>query len=598
MKPKYQFLREPFGPLRIVVESFIVFIFTYAFYRQFAAFDFDPHHDGIMFKSAIDVAHGLNLFSQTFTQYGPATTYIHAAFISLLGDHLLSIKIATTFMYAVAAGSFYMVYRSILPASIAILAFATWLLSAYFLTDSPMLPWSSVVALGFQGLGALLLNASIRPSVNAKLQMIMLVFSGIATSMVFWSRQPIGVLSIVGVSVLLIVLRLRMKSFISNAMIASYGAGLVLGIGWFVSIMLAQHSLQQWYQQNVLWPRYWLGIMTVNTGKSVHAKMLYGIEHLTGPFQWQNILVTISPVIFMILLKILSLRDSKSVLPKALATACYVGFIIVLGYHNYSSSVFGSIMYIFPVCSAIFLAYYFILVIRIGSVSPTIIPVMTLGMMALASWSQYYPLSDTRHAFWGVTPSIPVFFIATYFATGKSQLKTFLLLFIVLARPIYFTSKGAFATLQRDYWTIETPEILAGIKQFNDRPNVALAPSVALDRLTKQHPNLPVINLTDDALYGTFTHNFEKPDAFNALYMWTGFPNIFNFNLQTRADFIHTKKPIIVVDTSYGPVGGPFERVLAQEFNYVELKISDASMPIKNNLIFMMDKSLLPEVAP
>ena len=58
----------------------IILIFSVSGY--FAHLDPDWHHDGILFKPAVDVASGKSLFRETFTQYGALTTYLQGAAVA------------------------------------------------------------------------------------------------------------------------------------------------------------------------------------------------------------------------------------------------------------------------------------------------------------------------------------------------------------------------------------------------------------------------------------------------------------------------------------------------------------------------------------
>ena len=70
-----------------VVYSIGLFLTILFVAGYFAQMDPDWHHDGILFKPAIDVASGLSLFRDTFSQYGALTTYLHATALHLFGKH-------------------------------------------------------------------------------------------------------------------------------------------------------------------------------------------------------------------------------------------------------------------------------------------------------------------------------------------------------------------------------------------------------------------------------------------------------------------------------------------------------------------------------
>jgi len=55
------------------------FISVVLAYLPFVRIDPDPHHDGLVLKNALDVAHGLTLYRQSFNQYGPLFVFTDAA---------------------------------------------------------------------------------------------------------------------------------------------------------------------------------------------------------------------------------------------------------------------------------------------------------------------------------------------------------------------------------------------------------------------------------------------------------------------------------------------------------------------------------------
>lgn len=146
-----------------------------AFY-PFALIDVDPHHDGIMFKPAVDVLEGQVLFRDTFSQYGAGLPYLQAAILGLFGPTLLALRLATVVVYALAAGLLVDVWRRLVPSSLACVSLGLWLvLPGFFVQGFPFLPWSSAYALLFQRGNALL--------------------CGVACGLVFLCRQPVGVVT-------------------------------------------------------------------------------------------------------------------------------------------------------------------------------------------------------------------------------------------------------------------------------------------------------------------------------------------------------------------------------------------------------------------
>ena len=70
---------------------FLILTLTLPLVYHFARIGFDPHHAGLMYKSALDVANGAHLFSETFTQYGALVTWMQALSLLVLGKQVTSI---------------------------------------------------------------------------------------------------------------------------------------------------------------------------------------------------------------------------------------------------------------------------------------------------------------------------------------------------------------------------------------------------------------------------------------------------------------------------------------------------------------------------
>ena len=88
--------------------SLAIFVLTLPFIYYFARNGFDPHHSGLMYKAALDVARGKVLFLETFTQYGALTTWLQALSLHLLGERVTSILFTTALFYAI---DFALLYR-------------------------------------------------------------------------------------------------------------------------------------------------------------------------------------------------------------------------------------------------------------------------------------------------------------------------------------------------------------------------------------------------------------------------------------------------------------------------------------------------------
>ena len=75
----------------------IIFVFSYSSALTYVC----PNHIGSMFKMAVDVADGLALYGETYSQYGPLPTWIQASAISVFGRNVI-VSAMTTMVFACA----------------------------------------------------------------------------------------------------------------------------------------------------------------------------------------------------------------------------------------------------------------------------------------------------------------------------------------------------------------------------------------------------------------------------------------------------------------------------------------------------------------
>jgi hypothetical protein len=111
-------------------DSWLAALLTAAILYPMAIRGVDPHHDGLVLKAAWDVASGQTLFRDTFTQYGPLSTWIQAGALAVFAKSLLTLRLLTVFAAACAAGLLFRLWSHFLTRGWAWLAWALWILLA------------------------------------------------------------------------------------------------------------------------------------------------------------------------------------------------------------------------------------------------------------------------------------------------------------------------------------------------------------------------------------------------------------------------------------------------------------------------------------
>ena len=168
----------------------------------------DPHHDGLMLKSAVDVAAGRVVFRDSFNQYGLLTPLLQGAAVRLFGAEIIVLRVVTVLFYALAALELDRLWRRFLSEPF------RWMLFVLFLGLAPfhvwiMLSWPSVYALYFMLLGGELLLKYLDTG-----RLRWLCGAGAAAGIAFGFRQPCGIVMVLAQALTLILeLRVRRPEF-------------------------------------------------------------------------------------------------------------------------------------------------------------------------------------------------------------------------------------------------------------------------------------------------------------------------------------------------------------------------------------------------
>jgi len=247
---------------RDVLPSGILLLALIALLAPAARVGVDPLHDGAMLKPALDVLAGQALFRDTFMQYGALSAYLQALAL-WIEPALLSLRLQTVAAYGMTLFFLYAAWRAFLPRVLAMVGGVLFILfipiyerdhwnHEYWM----LLPWSSVLAMMFQGLGLLALGQVIR-GVEASRWSLLL---GVACACVFWCRQPVGV-TMAG-TLLVIWPALHATGWMPDAaarraVLVRLAGGFALVQALFFAGMALNGALADWWTQNIAWPARW-----------------------------------------------------------------------------------------------------------------------------------------------------------------------------------------------------------------------------------------------------------------------------------------------------------------------------------------------------
>lgn len=378
------------------ISILIIVVCSYSVVYHFATLGMDAHHDGFMFKIALDLAHGKVLYRDTFTQYGILPSYIQALFILIFGERVLSIRIATVIVYVITFVLNYLIWKRYVKRGLALALNAVALFMApYYSMDNWFLPWPSVYSLMFTMLGV---YCYILYAENKKA--LFLFACGLCSVCAFLCRQPVGLVLVIAFYLMqfifLWIFPGNKKTIFKECWI--YTLTLCAMILIFIIYLFISDSVGD----------YWI--------QDIKFMAKFGISMSAGSD------VELSVMIWNFIVSLVN---------------CLLGKIWT-----------GE--YVWGLLALICVAQFFLKVLRCKEKKEVNLEdrcVLMLNMYACASWHQYFPVPCVRHCYWGAFPMLGVvlYGLVTLCKTkydGKNKRKnmviyaTAMLLFLVITGQV------------------------------------------------------------------------------------------------------------------------------------------------------------------
>lgn len=479
----------------------IIFVLTLTIASIFSVIGVDPYHQGVMFKSAFDVAHGQMLFRDTFTPFGALTTLLQAWALRIFGDYVMVIQIETAFFYGLISVCLYYLWLNILPRWLTAISVVIWLfLAPYFMMT--FLPWSSVYALFFQLLSLLLVLCALREQ-----NRLMIMLAGGVAVLAFWCRQPVGICHCASLVIFLATTPLLTGQQWKNAMkdCAFFLAGIVAASVPFFVWLALNGAIHDMYLQ------------------SIKTAFFFGTKEWNMPDQSTNLFMKILRAL------IVTNRTDNSLLWTLLPLVC-LSLLAILALKKWYNR---------------------------GSVY-NCLPLYGLLLVSLASWHQYFPVTCIRHCYWAATPMIGVFSYGTWQlckrCIAEKKGMQILIVCLILASVFGFdTGKRIAAGLKKityTYTKIEEPKVLRGMYVLPYQAITYQAINTSLNNTDKRNSFPYLVNLSGDSLYLTFigpqynwsplyTPLYFPSETLLYKYIYPGYKNRLN-------EFINTKHPIVL----------------------------------------------------
>jgi hypothetical protein len=230
---------------RRITSAFLVFLFAYLMQRSICLIGLDLHHDLLMFDAARQLLHGAIPYKDFFYQYNPATVFLHSITLSLLGEYISSLKVATAFAYALIALSIYLV-SDLLGSSKNGLFFAVvWtLLSPFYMPAmNGYHPWATVYMMASVMLALYFLLLGIR---NKRL--IFYFISGALFSLAFWFKQVAAIQILLVISWFAYGFVKSSDKKVSIKTSISFALGGVIVAAFFMLYLIHANAMFDWYR--------------------------------------------------------------------------------------------------------------------------------------------------------------------------------------------------------------------------------------------------------------------------------------------------------------------------------------------------------------
>ncbi|WP_066646340.1 glycosyltransferase family 39 protein [Christensenella timonensis] len=513
----------PFSYKDLICVAFIVIISYWVTY-SFALRGIDPHHDGFMLKTAADVANGLTLYKDTYTQYTSLGIYLQAFGVSLFGESVRSIHIMACIFHAFSTCLIYIITRRFSNRIIGMLtALIAISLGYYYFWNFH--PWSNVFAVTFLLAACLCMIRFIEQRGTKNI-----FLAGVFAACSFWCKQTVGLSIFAGLVLLLLLWLCRFssrKETLGN--ISWYLLGNILVFGIFMSIIIIQGAFSDWWLQ------------AIENGAQFAVDRI-GDQGSLAAAIWNNLWgVNYNPQYDWIwsLLPALSLVLFGTALTR-----------LLIGRRQGQKRIGNKIRLCAYLCLSIF---------------------------CLSSWFQYYPISCYRHAEWGAYPMFCVlaivlwetitFLLQKMKRPQKSAWCTLLTCAVLLA----ICSTNIFVRFHLGYDKLTGSQgskpitdseashgqstILYNNKEFPFLNGLYLSPSEvifynafnqSIAEIKNIYPDKNIVNITQLILFSSYTMENVFPKTFGV----SGGYDSFETDLQ---EYINTESPILIADTKTLP---------------------------------------------
>jgi 4-amino-4-deoxy-L-arabinose transferase-like glycosyltransferase len=480
------------------------FLLSLVFNAAFAPLGMmDFNHEAVLLIPAIDLVDGKMLFRDSFSQYGPVPIILQAIAISLFGKYVIVAKLQVALAYAITSVALYASWRLILGMRLALLSVLLWnLLTYHFL--HVFLAWASAYALMFQCVGLFLI---MRFAISGN--RLLLIGVGACVMLAILSKQNVGFYffgaTVASLVVVAVAKRRPLLTALPDPVVLLLGMGLVLAP--YLAWLDRYDAIGAWWLDNFIWPRRWSAVY------SEQFSLWAVLDRLTA-------------------FRIVG-SDPYSI------PARRPDFVFVL----------------MPLMTLGITAYLGRLALR-GDDRAFLPPTLTLCLVSLASWLQFFPIPGIGHVWWSCAPMFGLFVWVTqrlsqrFMEPAVQHRAIAIVLVLVFAVPVfhrinYFLAHQVFTAeryvIERGDNPLRGMILSAPMSKFVGQVEAAIRAKVGKN---------PEVLL--DSAEGIYLAFIDKPAFFHPLWSVPTpevIPIVAPDYPELRDRFIKDRHPFVIIDS-------------------------------------------------
>ena len=501
------------------------FIFTISVILPFSRLGVDPHHDGIMFATAMAVRSGYQIQKEAYAQYGPIVPWIQGIELLIFGNRIVVIKIFSAISLALASGCFAYFFAKRFSLKVAFLAILVWLACfPGFDASMMLLAWSSDYLLLLFGV-ILALSTNLR-SRTATRNIVIRLTIGFCFGTSIFTRINSGIpVTITFLILILFLVRFNQAKFYLSGFITS----LLIYLGYFAAI----GSLNVWYEQTIEFPRkLYIGIL----GEG-------GFDGLRG-----NSVVNGLPAVGVTLVIFVLVRNLKPMkfLNGAKRIVYYFSLVLsplfltwLLGGNGKFGPLEPKLFLWAVVPSAVVFIPAAVHELLRADVNELLEENIVFISVAFSGLIQIFPVVDRRHLWWAALPMVG--YLLNKIFLSLSRVSGILFIAIIGTLLVPQTVTLAVSSLSSDRTVMNSVPSLKGSLLDRDFYIAFELQLQAVHDYQVTHGAKSVLNLCMDGYFAAVGDRFELPDPYYVLWSlpkqrWTE---------EERKKYVAETKPLI-----------------------------------------------------